>query len=345
MLPSSTAYDELKLNKFDIMNDNFNLNRLLAWLDGDIDEAGRKYVQFQKELIVYIEKFGGFTVAEELTDEVFNRVDNQLASPLLNEHFNSSEIADVPNLCRRLVDEAANNSACPGARIWKFLLPEEKKVVAEIAKTGKFQRAQRSILSKTLNRFLKRRDFYNAEDFNSPAFLAELEKHPLKEKIKADLSRELTQNEIDQLNRRLLEIAFPQMIKRNLADTPDAEKLPRCKRYARNILLEYQRNAPPMEEGKPIHITDERDNRLKCYRDCEKKLSERDREIYQIYNTGKIINLPDEEPLSDEEIKFGRKQLAEKYGLSPNTIRSINHRCISFMTGCVERCLKRQENN
>lgn len=327
------------------MDDNFNLNRLLAWLDGDMDEAGRKYVQFQKELCVYIERFGGFTVAEELTDEVFNRVDKQLASPLLNEHFNSSEIADVPELCRRIYNEAAQNYACPGARIWNFLSADEQKLVTEIAETGKFSRAQRSLVSQALNKIFIRRDFYDPDDFNSPAFSAEFEKHPLKEKIKADLNRELKQNEVELLNRRLLEIAFTPTIKRNLADTPDAEKLPRCKRYARNVLLEYQRNATTTTEGEPNGLPVKEDDRLECQRECEKKMPQRDREIYQLYFTGKIINSPDDEPLSDEEIKKIKKHLPEKYELSPTTIRVIIYRRVSSMTDCVEKCLKRRKNN
>ncbi len=101
------------------MNDNkdFSLVRLLAWLDDDPLEAGEKYVRFQHELIEYVRRNGGHTVAEDLADEAFSRVDKRLAISLLNEHFNSTEIGDFPNLCRILLDEVLSNSPSPSRRI------------------------------------------------------------------------------------------------------------------------------------------------------------------------------------------------------------------------------------
>ncbi len=106
---------------------------LLAWLDSDADEAGRKYVQFQQQLIEYVARRGGHTVAEELTDEAFNRIDKRLAVFLLNEHYNSSEIGDVPNLCRLLLNEGTKNSPRPGRRIWEMLSPAIQSLVSKIA--------------------------------------------------------------------------------------------------------------------------------------------------------------------------------------------------------------------
>ncbi len=68
---------------------SFSFTGLLAWLDEDTDEAGRKYVQFQKEMIDYAEQHGGRTVAGESTDEAFDRIDKKLSTALLNEHHNS----------------------------------------------------------------------------------------------------------------------------------------------------------------------------------------------------------------------------------------------------------------
>jgi hypothetical protein len=218
------------------------LDRLLAWLDGDRLEAGRKYVQFQQELIAYLEDRGAYTAADRLADKALDRVDQRLGTSLLNEHFNSTEINDVPCLCRILHDEGAKDSPGPGRRIWELLSPADQSLVTIIAKAGKFDRHRRSRLCQALNEMLRRRDFYRGEDFNQIGVRLEIEKNSVFENVEADLGRGLTQlsqNEIELFNRRLLEAAFPTVIKRNLADTPDEEKLRRCKRYARIVLLEY----------------------------------------------------------------------------------------------------------
>lgn len=343
------------------MNDNtsFSLDRLLVWLDGDSQEAAAKYVLFQRELIKEFQKKGAEKFAEELTDAAFNRVDKQLASPLLNEHFNSSEIADVPNLCRSICKESNKTSPFPGRRIRQLLSPAEQSLITDLAKTGEFKLSQRSLLSQALNTILSCHDFYSEEDFYSLAFQAELEKNDLKEKIKADLKRglpQLSQYEIELFNRRLLETAYPQIIKRNLADTPETEKLARCKKFARTILLEYQRkpnffNTPIETDGGSeigVLTSDDGENtqeKLACQRECKSKLSPRDAEIMELYYTGIKITSSEDEPLSDREIREVIQTLAEKYGLSPNTIRIIVYRCRNSMLKCIGKCLKRKEIN
>lgn len=343
------------------MNDNasFSLDRLLAWLDDDSQEAAAKYVLFQQELIKEFQKKGAEKFAEELTDVAFNRVHKQLASPLLNEHFNSSEIVDVPNLCRWICEESTKNLPSPGRRIWQLLSPAGQSLITELAQPENFNRTERSKLSQVLNNILSRRDFYSEEDFNLPAFQAELEKNDLKEKVKADLKRglpQLSQYEIELFNRRLLEIAYPQIIKRNLADTPETEKLARCKKFARTILLEYQRkpdffNTPIEDDGGSeigVSTLDDGGNiqeKLECQRECKSKLSPRDAEIMELYYTGIKITSTEDEPLSEREIREVIKTLAKKYGLSPNTIRIIVYRCRKDMLKCIGKCLKRKEIN
>lgn len=349
--------------------ESFSLRRLLAWLADDPLEAGEKYVRFQHELVEYVRRSGGHTVAEELTDEAFDRVDKRLAVSLLNEHYNSTEIADVPNLCRILADGAAKSLPGPGRRIWELLSPDDQSLVSEIAQAGTFDRHQRSRISEALNKMLSRRDFYRAEDFNSPAFQAEVNKNPKIKNIEAALTRglpHLSQSEIEQFNRRLLEAAFPLLIKTNLADTPEAEKLARCKRYARNVLLEYQKEPqffkPPITESgesKPedahedttqnnpyeliAEVEDEEEKRrlLAYLLECKRKyLSPRDSEIFDLYFTGIIIRSPDDEPLTDREIKEVRKTLAARYGAPPETIRTIAHRSKQAVSLCIERRIK-----
>ncbi len=328
--------------------ESFSLHRLLAWLDDDPLEAGGKYVQFQQQLIEYIRRHGGHTVAEDLADEAFNRVDKRLAISLLNEHFNSTEIGDVPNLCLILLDEGAKNSPSPSRRIWGLLSPADQSLVSTIAREGTFKRIERSRLSEALNEILSRRDFYRAEDFNLSAIRAEARKNSKIENIEA---------------------AYPQTIKTNLADTPDTEKLARCKHYAGIVLLEYQKEphnfktsiaesgeSKPEDANRETTLIDALDNFIKledeeekqrlraCLIECKRqKLSPRDSEIFDLYFTGIIIRSPDDEPLSDREIKEARKTLAEKYDVSPETIRTIVRRCILVLLPCINRCMKRQE--
>lgn len=127
--------------------ESFSLRRLLAWLADDPLEAGEKYVRFQHELIEYVRRNGGHTVAEDLSDEAFSRVDKRLAISLLNEYFNSTEIGDFPNLCRILLDEVLSNSPSPSRRIWELLSPADQSPVSKIAQDGTIKRIERTRVS------------------------------------------------------------------------------------------------------------------------------------------------------------------------------------------------------
>ena len=349
---------------------SFSLNRLLDWLDSDSVKGDERYLQFHKELVAYLEPRGAHTVAEDLADEALNRVDERLASSLLNEHYNSTEIKDVPDLCRILTGEGARNSPGLSKRIWSLLSPADQSLVATIARGGTFDRSQRKRLSEALNDILRRRDFYRAEDFNPSVFRRDATINFLTERIEADIARGLTQlaeSEIERFNRRLLDAAYPQIIKINLADTPDAKKLARCKNYAGKVLLEYLKQPhvfkPSIKEPdesetnaanaeNPLDTIVEKEDedknrqRLACLRECKSvKLSPRDQAVLDLYYTGIIIRSPEDEPLSDPEIRLVRKRLAEKFGVTPETIRTIAHRRKEMVLQCINRCMKRQEKN
>ncbi len=350
-----------------------SFDRLLAWLDADSQEAGRKYVRFQEQLIEYLKNHGAKTVAEELTDEAFNRIGEKLASPLLSEHFNSREISDISNLCRHICDDGANKQLCPGNRIWKLLPNAAQSLAANLSRIEIIEPYQRVGFSQALNELLRRRDFYQAEDFNALLSQANSVENLTIEKIKFDIKRgipNLSQIETEQFNRRLFEAAFPAIIKKNLADTPDEEKPARCKRYARVVLLEYLKE-PRQFESSAEHLdnlieetknqsgtrknpmaaiiekenADEKRKKLDCQNKCKTKLSPRDSVILDMYFTGIVIQSPDDEPLSDEIIKIFRKRLAERFDVAAETIRTIAHRSREFVRGCIDRCMKRQENS
>jgi hypothetical protein len=87
----------------------------------------------------------------------------------------------------------------------------------------------------------------------------------------------------------------------------------------------------------------EKRRKLDCQEECKKKLSPRDSIVLDKYFTGIIIRSPEDEPLSDVEIKNVRKSLAEELGVAPETIRTIAHRSKEFVYQCTNKCLKRGE--
>lgn len=347
---------------------SFSLNRLLAWLDSDSVKGDERYLQFHKELVAYLEKRGAHIVAEDLADEALNRIDERLAISLLNEHHNSTEIKDVPNLCRILAGEGARNSPGLSKRIWTLFSPADQTLAAAVGRSATVETPQRKRLSEALNDIMRRRDFYRAEDFHPSVFRRDVKIDFLIEKIEADIARGLarmSQSEIERFNRRLLDAAYHQMIDINLADTPDAKKLARCKNYAGKVLLEYLRQPhlfkPSIEKPdesetndtnaeNPLDFIveqedeDTKQRKLACQRECKKvKLSPRDQAVLDLYYTGIIIRSPEDEPLSDPEIKIVRKRLADEFGVTPETIRTIVHRGKALLFQCINRCMKRQE--
>jgi hypothetical protein len=328
------------------------LTRLLAWLDRDPIAAGERYVQFEQALMAYVEQRGAHDDPKEIADEALDRVDKRLATSLLNEHHNSTEIYDVLSLCRVLHDQGAKSLPNPSRRVWQFLSLSSQTLVTTIARTGTFEHKQRSILSHALNEILRRRDFYSMEDFKHIISEVEFKDNPLLEKIAADLARGLTQlsqDECERFNRRLLEAAYPAMIKTNLGDTPDEEKLRRCKYFARLVLLERKKKlvgeeALPPVSAPEVENADEQRQMLMCLEECKRlKLSPRDYVVLEKYFTGIQIRSPEDEPLSDAEITAVRKSLAEELGVAPETIRTIAHRSKEIVFKCIERCLKRSE--
>lgn len=347
---------------------------LLAWLDTDADEAGRKYVRFQKEMISYAEQHGGATVAEESTDEAFDRISKKLSSALLNEHFNSAEIRDVPGLCSQIYGEAMKNQRNPSRRIWELLSAATRSLIIDIAETGKYDSNLRTLLSRALNETLRRGDFYNAEDFNPAKFPLRSNDNSLVkriEKIEIDLASglsQLRQSEIERFNRRLLESAYPSKVCQNLADTPDKDKLARCKHYVRLVLHERIKKKqaqisltqPSQNMEKELQIADVNDKnpleslikkeetkmqllKSQCFEECrEKNLSPLNRVILNKYFSGFQTSV-DKTLVKNQKIKDIRKNLAAELGVPAATIRTWAHRSREIVFNCIVKCMKRHE--
>jgi len=354
---------------------SFSFTGLLAWLDADANEAGRKYVHFQKEMIAYAEQHGGRSVAGESTDEAFDRISKKLSTALLNEHYNSVDIRDVPGLCFQIYDEGTKNQPSPSRRIWQLLSEASRSHIAAVAETGTYENTQRTLLSQALNETLRRRDFYNAEDFitaNFPLMNNDILIVERIKKIEIDLARDLSQlrqSEIERFNRRLLEAAYPINITPNLADTVDKEKLARCKRYVRLVLLERIKkiqaqvslNNPSRDMEKQLQFADEKGKdphkllvekeeaknqevKSRCLEECRQKLSPRDRVIFNKYFS-EVQTYEDETLVEIQKIKDFRKELAGEFNVPSATIRTWARRVRMFISNCTEKCMKQQKNN
>jgi hypothetical protein len=346
-----------------------SLDRLLAWLDPDPDRAGERYVLFREELAEYLSRHGAYTVADALADEALDRVNKRLASALLSEHHNATELRNMPALCRALA-AAADGPPAPGKRIWELLPAPARELVASVASAGVFGHDQRSRLSRHLNELLRRPDFYRADCFRPSAANGREAESPPVLPIGGDpLSSR--QEELERFNRRLLSSSYPGVIEAHLSDVPDAEKLPRCKRYARIVLLEYLKkacrerplNPDPGEPGRESEFEDEaaadplgkliageeeaeRRLLLDCQDECKRsKLSPRDRVLLDMYYTGVEILSAEDEPLADDSIKAVRRRLAEWLGVSQDTVRVIAHRARKAVLACIVRCMKRRKNS
>ncbi|HEX8266324.1 MAG TPA: hypothetical protein VF596_13040 [Pyrinomonadaceae bacterium] len=353
---------------------SFSFTGMLAWLDEDSDKAAGKYVQFQNEMIAYARQNGGENVADDAVDKAFDRIGEKLTTALLSEHHNSRDIRDISGLCKQIYDEGTKNQSSPSRRIWQLLPSAARLVVTAVAKTGECSGSLRVSLSQALNEMLRRGDFYNAKDFNLsyfPAMSSRNSPDEIIEKIENDLSRGLSglrQTEIEQFNRRLLEAAFPSKITRNLFDTPDNEKLARCKRYVRLVLSErikklqaevpfgYSSDDREIElqiadtEGKdPLELLIGKEEarreelRLKCAEKCSREaLSPLHSVIFIKYFGGVEVN-EDETTGENKKIKDIRRNLSEELGVPYATIRIWMHRARKILHDCIEKCMKRQE--
>ena len=111
------------------------------------------------------------------------------------------DIADWPSFCARLKAEGAKASPGPGKRIWELLDEEARETL------GETEPNERDAAS-ALNEALKQWDFYQEKDFEGVALPDEAKE--LLDRDRANLS----DREIEKLNRLLLEAAYPEEIEK-----------------------------------------------------------------------------------------------------------------------------------
>lgn len=128
---------------------------------------------------------------------------------MFNLLFHDGDVSDWTTLCRKLV-AAATGRPSPSARLWA-LLPEEARTLAREAAQGRaLAPAQRQCFLQALNDVLKGPDFFRQGDFGEVALPPDL-RRALKRDPKA-----ITEMSVRGMNARLLELCYPEEIKRKL---------------------------------------------------------------------------------------------------------------------------------
>jgi len=118
--------------------------------------------------------------------------------------FKLSESIDWPALCCRVSREAAETGRNPSRRVLEVLASESRHVIAEPACNGDID--DKSKVVQAFNHLLKQRGFYQSDDFTRVGISREARA------LIAHGQQNLTEAEIEKLNRLILEASYPQEI-------------------------------------------------------------------------------------------------------------------------------------
>jgi WD40 repeat protein len=117
------------------------------------------------------------------------------------------DIIDWPRLVDKLRQAGLNGLPGPGRRIMTLLSPEVREMFSVAGQTNDLDETKKGIVVAALNEVLKRRDFYKSDDFEKLAI-----KDENKGRLNGDLNS-LSDEEIENLNRLLLEASYPEEIR------------------------------------------------------------------------------------------------------------------------------------
>lgn len=320
-------------------------DRLLAWLHPDRARAGTEYERIRQGLIKYFGSMLAWRVADDLADQTLDRVAKKVGSlPLYWD-----DPPDWKALCLRLARQDDSDLRTLRERILELLPTNIREAIQAGAATNDYGDLSRSEFLAALSQLLQRRDFYQANYFEG-GFITD--------EAQALLSREetiLSNDEVRRLNLLLLEAAFPM------------NKLPYCKAVARYIYLEYvnsrsfltenaedeelereqQRAQPaaanPEEELERAKREEEHERMLECQQRCLQNLSEESRTLIAMYYGIDEDAGPSETVIEEAEGHIDiRKRLAERLGMSRNTLRVRLHRLRAVLRLCIVDCMRQQ---
>lgn len=120
--------------------------------------------------------------------------------------FTAGDVVDWLSLCAKLSDEASRSPHGVSSRILTFLSPDIRQIILDAAQKNDFEQLRRPTLIQAFNDILTQRDLYQSESFRSDTIKGEaqtlLERGP----------ENLSDSEVEWLNRLLLEATYPQQI-------------------------------------------------------------------------------------------------------------------------------------
>jgi hypothetical protein len=129
--------------------------------------------------------------------------------------FSTEDILDWQSFCSKLSKEDNHTSPSPSRRLWKLLSKQTQEIVLSGAYSMTLDQAAKENVINVLNDILKRRDFYQYDDF---CLVAAFEAKALLH----NHAKDLPENEIERFNRLLLEASYPKEIAKS--KTPPGKK-------------------------------------------------------------------------------------------------------------------------
>jgi hypothetical protein len=128
----------------------------------------------------------------------------RLNSPLLK----AVDIKDWQLLCLRLTKAVAETSPNPSKKIFDLLPADLRQIISEAAQANNFGLAHEANFVPAFNNILRRRDFYEPAVFAGVAITAEA-------RTFLERKAELSDREVQRLNRLLFEASYPEEIEKN----------------------------------------------------------------------------------------------------------------------------------
>jgi hypothetical protein len=132
----------------------------------------------------------------------------ELFDPKDSPRLRVGDVRGWPAFCSLLSKQGASSTPSVGGRIWELLAPNARTILGAAATDKALVRAQKVEIVSALNEILAQRAFYRAQDFQGVVV------PPAATKLLAIDAEARTGRQVRELNRMLLEAAFPKHIAR-----------------------------------------------------------------------------------------------------------------------------------
>jgi HD-GYP domain-containing protein (c-di-GMP phosphodiesterase class II) len=235
----------------------------------------------------------------------------------LDFSFATDDFRDWPGLCTQLHRDARKESLNPGKRIWHFLPRKTRRLIANLTDDTELSLENKSAIAGALNELLEKPNFYKKQ------FFAKTDLPAAAQKLLSRESQPLTIKKVQNLNRLLIEAAYPREIskKQQKQKTGDSPKKPAASSKADSPMLQvgkrmsyniYSNMGEPLVRQGEL-FTPEHQKKIRTWRDPELVgLDKKEKEaVDQYFALGKI---------SEDDIHERRKTLKSETAHADDTI-------------------------